>query len=180
MPGFRSGAGRFGLPAVRDGRFFGSDFGFSERFSRFANPYFSRYYGGYPFIYPFAGDFGFLWDYPPAYPMSAGYPPINNSITLGPDAPATAPEPAQPAHAVVKDYKWNESETSPTDQSATFTVALKDGSKRYAVTAWVQDNQLHYLDSGGHQRVLPAEVIDRETTEHLNRQNHLDLQLPPG
>jgi hypothetical protein len=59
-------------------------------------------------------------------------------------------------------------------------VALKDGSKRDGVTAWVQDRSLHLIDFEGRQQVLAADFIDREMTRRLNRQKNLNLQLPPG
>jgi hypothetical protein len=178
------GSGRFsgstGAPWFGSGRFSGSGFRYG-RFGNFGNPYSSPYFGGYPLIYPFVGDYDLLWDYPLGYQTAPAFPPINNSIIV-PEAQSapTAPEPLKTANPVTKDYKWNEAEAPSGDQAATFTVALKDGSKRYAATAWVQDSKLHYLDAEGRQQVLSPDVIDRETTQSLNRQNHLDLQLPPG
>jgi hypothetical protein len=86
----------------------------------------------------------------------------------------------RPANPVVQEYKWDEPVTGPEDQAASFAIVLKDGSKRYAVMAWVQDGQLHYIDSEGHQQTLAANVIDRDTTHRLNRQKSLNLRLPPG
>ena len=182
--GVRSGAGRFGPPAaprqpvVRDGRFSRSGFGFS---GRFGNPYFP--YAG---LYPFIGDYDLFGDYGPAYLPPADYPANNKGLTAYPDAPGPSPAPPpQTAHAVVAEYKWNEpAVASPAvasnDQTATFTIALKDGSKRYPVTAWVQDGKLHCVDLGGHQEVLSTGVIDRDATQRLNHQKNLNLQLPPG
>lgn len=86
----------------------------------------------------------------------------------------------KPANPVIQEYKWDQAAPGPEDQAATFTIALKDGSKRYATMAWVQNNQLYYLDSECHQQVLAANIIDRDTTERLNRQKNLNLSLPPG
>lgn len=86
----------------------------------------------------------------------------------------------RPANPVVQEYKWNEPTAAPENQAATFIIALKDGSKRYPTMAWVQGGQLHYIDSEGHQQVLSANVIDRDTTDRLNRQKNLNLRLPPG
>jgi hypothetical protein len=178
-PWFGSGqfSGSTGAPWFGSGQFSGSGF----RHGRFGHPYSSAYFGGYPLIYPFIGDYDLLWDYPLAYQTAPAFPPINNSIIV-PEAQSAPPaqEPLKTANPVTKDYKWSEAEAPSGDQPATFTVALKDGSKRYAVTAWVQDSKLHYLDSEGRQQVLSSDLIDRETTQRLNRQNHLDLQLPPS
>jgi len=37
---------------------------------------------------------------------------------------------------------------------------------------------LHYLDLQGMQGTLSADVIDRETTQRLNKEKNLYLQLP--
>jgi hypothetical protein len=99
----------------------------------------------------------------------------------GAEPPAPPEPPPHPAQAEIREYKWNEHRPieSAGEHRDTFTIALKDGSKRYPVVAWVQGSNLHYIDSDGHQQVLPVHLIDRDTTEHLNREKNLTLQLPP-
>lgn len=187
--GFRFGGGRVGSPVFRDGRFFGPNFGvnrgFYRRFGNFANGYYSPYFNYFPYLgaYALMGDYSLLGDYF-AYPGPAEYPVINNNaVSMPADSQAESSPPvsqAQPAQPVVHEYKWNEPTTAPNEQNATFTIALKDGSKRYSVMAWVQNRQLYYLDSEGHQQVLAANVIDRDATERLNREKNLNLRLPPG
>lgn len=176
MAGFRSGAGRFGPPvfsgplAGRDARSFGRAFSFNQRFGNFAAPY-VPYLGGYPFI----GDYGL--DYLPP----TEYPPINDTFIVQPAAPASPPAPPpQPAHAVINEYKWNDPAAALGEQVMTFTIALKDGSKRYPVAVWVENGNLHCVDSRGRQQVLSSDVIDHNTTERLNHPKNFELQLPPG
>lgn len=185
---FRPGGGRIVSPAFRGGRFFGPNFGSNRgvyrRFGNFANPYYSPYFSYFPYLsaYALMGDYGLSGDYF-GYPGPAEYPVINtNTVNVPADSqeePSPAPQ-APPAHPVVHEYKWNEPVTAAEEQSAAFTIVLKDGSKRYSVMAWVQNRQLYYLDSEGHQQVLAANLIDRGATERLNRQKNLNLRLPPG
>jgi len=171
MTGFRSGPGRFGPavvarpPARRSSPFFGR--GFNRRFGNFAG-------GNFPYLgaYPFIGDYGF------AYPPPIEYPAVNSTETAPPSPPPTPP--LKPAHSVIHEYKWNESEGALDDRVTTFTIALKDGSKCYAVAAWVQDGNLNYLDSEGRQQVLSSDRIDRDATQNLNREKNIKLQLPPA
>jgi hypothetical protein len=105
------------------------------------------------------------------------YPAADGTVIAPPSAP---PPPPQPAHSVINEYKWNESGAASEDRATTFTIALNDGSKCYALTAWVQDGNLNYLDSEGRQQVLSSDRIDRDATQSLNRQKKLNLQLPPA
>jgi hypothetical protein len=170
MAGFRSRPGRFGpavvvrTPAGRSSPFFGR--GFNRRFGNFAGSYFP-YLGAYPFI----GDYVF------AYSPPIEYPAFNSTEIVPPSPP---PPPLKPAHSVIHEYKWNESVAALDDRVTTFTIALKDGSKCYAVAAWVQDCNLNYLDSEGRQQVLSPDGIDRDATQNLNREKNIKLQLPPA
>ena len=171
--GFQSRPGRFGPalvvrpPAVRSSPYFRR--GFNRRFGNFAGGYFP-----YPGTYPFSGDYGFVYSPPIEYPA-------DNSTEIAPPSPSPIPPPPPPAHSVIHEYKWSESVRAlDDDRWTTFTIALKDGSKCYAVAAWVQDGNLNYLDSEGRQQVLSSDRIDRNATQNLNRENNLKLQLPPA
>jgi uncharacterized protein YidB (DUF937 family) len=80
---------------------------------------------------------------------------------------------------VIHEYKWPKNEETGGGATA-FTIALKDGSQRSAVAAWIQGGKLQYLDSEDRQQALSPDVIDRQTTDRLNEEKHLRLQLPPG
>jgi hypothetical protein len=125
--------------------------------------------------FPIGGDY-FGANYPDG---QAGYdnyyPPSANFLSVG---PALRP---LVAHAVVNEYNWKDADVAAGDASApTFTIALKDGSLHYATATWLQNGQLHYIDSEGRQEVLSSNRIDRSTTERLNEEKKLRLQLPPG
>lgn len=102
-------------------------------------------------------------------------PPPPNFLPIEP-----APEPPRVAHAVVNEYKWKDEAAEVASSSPTFTIALRDGSLRYAVAAWLQNSQLYYVDSDGKQEALSSNQIDRVTTQRLNGEKNLRLQLPPG
>jgi hypothetical protein len=170
--GFRFGAGRFGSPIIAGGHHgWLPGHSFNRRFGNFAGPY-------YPYLwaYPLIGDYS-----PDYYLAPPDDRPTNNTIIVQPSAPPMSPpRPAEPAHAEIREYKWNQPASAAGPGATTFTVVLKDGSKRYPAAAWVQDRNLHYIDSQGRQQILPSAVIDRDATERLNRRNNLSLQLPPG
>jgi hypothetical protein len=140
---------------------------------RFGNQFLSPYF-------PIGGDYlggDYLGgDYPEG---SAGYDnyyaPAANFLSVQPQARPLV------AHAVVNEYQWKDAGASATDTSSpTFTIALKDGSLRYAAATWSQNGQLYYVDSEGKQEVLSSNLIDRSATQRLNEEKKLRLQLPPG
>jgi hypothetical protein len=103
------------------------------------------------------------------------FPPTPNFLSV--ERPVRPPV----AHAVVNEYQWKDAGVASADSSSpTFTIALKDGSLRYAAATWLQNRQLYYVDSEGKQQVLSSNHIDRDATERLNEEKKLRLQLPPG
>jgi hypothetical protein len=146
-----------------------------NRSSRFGN----SFSGGY---WPFFGDYG-LWG---NYLDSADYPyeeepsPPSNIFSITPPAAAFAPPaaPARPAQAVIHEYPVPPASAGSSSGATAFTIALKDGSQRSAIAAWIQGGKLYYVDSQYRHQVLSPDVIDRETTERLNEEKHLRLELP--
>jgi hypothetical protein len=108
-------------------------------------------------------------------------PPPNVFVTAPPAEQASSQPaaPIQPAQSVIHEYNWPKSDETGA-RATRFTIALKDGSQRFAVAAWIQGGKLHYLDSEDRQQALSSDVIDRQTTDRLNEEKHLRLQLPPG
>jgi hypothetical protein len=148
-----------------------------------------------PFIgsyLPIPGSYGLLGDYPydAGYPYPGLYaeeppPPPPNAFVTAPPAGQASPQPAaavKPAQSVIHEYTWPKNGESGESRAGatTFTIALKDGSQRFATAAWIQGGKLHYLDSEDRQQALSSDVIDRQTTDRLNEEKHLRLQLPPG
>lgn len=179
--GFASPARGFaiGAPGVR-GRAGAGTFVRPNRFlnRRFGNGFYSPYF-------PLVADYGYWGDYPYwGYPYSGGYPegyPSSGNVSFNAPFEMQPPqEPVQTAHAVIHEYNvQNEAGTAGTTANA-FSIALKDGSQRSAIATWLQDGKLHYLDADGRQYELSSESIDRATTNRLNQEKHLHLQLPPA
>jgi hypothetical protein len=152
-------------PGFFNAGFFGRGFGFRHGF---ANGYFP-FYGSYPLF----GDYGQEF---PAAPPNATY--ITNNAPAAPSA-AYPPEPPQkPANPVTHEYTWPNQGPPATGEAAVFTIALKDGSRRSALAAWVQDGMLHYVDGNGKKQVLASDIIDGDATQRLNKEKNLAIHLP--
>jgi hypothetical protein len=140
--------------------------------------YGNSFAGGYG---PFFGDYGLWGDYLDSadYPYGEEPSPPSNVFYVTPPAPAfgSFPSPAGPAQAVIHEYPVPPASAG---SATAFTIALKDGSQRSAIAAWTQEGKLYYVDSQHRHQVLSPDVIDRETTERLNDEKHLRLELPPG
>ena len=133
---------------------------------------------GRDFLVPY---YPFGWDYPQEYLPVSQYPPAEGApVEEQPPGPAQPEVHAHPANSVIHEYAWPPEPPVPSAEPATFTIALKDGSKRSALVAWIQDGKLHYVDLQEQQQVLTSDVIDRDTTLRLNRERNLRIQLPPG
>jgi hypothetical protein len=136
----------------------------------FIAPYAPLFDYGYLGYDPYLANYGDEFSSPPA--IFYVLPPV------GPTSPEPA-EPVRPAQAVIHEYKVDH-EAAEGEKDITFTIALKDGSKRFAAASWVQNGKLHYVNSEGRQEILSPDSIDREATNRLNQQNHLRMQLPPS
>ena len=154
------------------GRFQGGRFKNRFNGSYPPNPGGFAYWGGYPYW----GDYS----YPGFYGEEQSDP--TNVFVTAPAGEQASPQPAapvRPAQPVIHEYTWPKNEETG-GGATTFTIALKDGSQRFAVAAWIQGSKLLYLDSEDRQQSLSSDVIDRQTTDRLNEEKHLRLQLPPG
>ena len=145
-------------------------------FSRFGN----SFSGGYS---PFFGGYGLWGDYPDwaDYPYGEESWPPSNDFSITPSAPVFGPtlQPALPAQAVIHEYPVPPASAGSSSGATAFTIALKDGSQLSAIATWIQHGELYYVDSQQRHRVISPDVIDRETTERLNNEKHLRLELPP-
>jgi hypothetical protein len=136
---------------------------------------------------PFFGDYGLWGDYPDwaDYPYADDpygeepWPP-SNAFPITPSAPVFGPSsvPALPAQAVIHEYPVPPASAGSSSGATAFTIALKDGSQLFAIAAWIQQGELYYVDSQQRHRVVSPDVIDRVTTERLNAEKHLRLELP--
>jgi len=113
----------------------------------------------------------------------SGYAPAPNVVVVQQPAafvmlPQAPPEPPRPE---IHEYG---SATpgpvpSPEDESAAFTIVLKDGSVRSAVAVAVQNNMVHLVEPDGRHDRVALDTVDRDATRRRNRERHIELQLPP-
>ena len=158
-----------GLPPVRPVPLAGG-FGFRGA----PHPGLSRF-GGL-FAYPL-----FLGDYDYGYP---GYAPAPNVVIVQQppayvvlqNAPSAAPSGEIHEYAPAP----SSAPTDSTEESPAFAIVLKDGSVRSAVAVAAQNDSLHYVDLDGRHQHVALETVDRAATRKRNRENHLELQLPPS
>jgi len=133
-----------------------------NRSARVGNPFVGPYWGSY---WPNFEDSGSWNDY------------YREDSASSPNVFLIPPPPLHPVQTVIHEYA---APAATSDAGAAFTIALKDGSQQSATAAWVQGGKLHYLDSQERQQVLSPDLIDRQTTDRLNEEKHLRLQLPPN
>jgi hypothetical protein len=59
-----------------------------------------------------------------------------------------------------------------------YLVAFHDGVIRAALTYWVEDRALHYIDSDHKEKQAPLSSVDRALSARLNRERNIAFQLP--
>ena len=139
----------------------------------------SRHRGGsfgYPFLW---GDYDSpYYDYPPNY----DYPPAPSVVIVQPPPPyMMLPEvPAEPARSEIHEYApaTSTAASTPGNESPVFGIVLKDGSTRSAIAVAAQNQALYYVEPNGRHQRIGLDEIDRDATLKLNRERHLELQLP--
>jgi hypothetical protein len=54
---------------------------------------------------------------------------------------------------------------------------MRDGSIRAAASYWLQNGTLHYVTLQREEKSVPLSQIDRQLTNQLNRERHVNLNL---
>ena len=138
---------------------------------------------------------------PYAYPVyTGGYgsarsvcrPPAGPRGRL-PAAPAAAvaagghlPElrPAEPETPDVQVYRAPERSQEEIDAAADqasqpyYLIAFNDHSIYSAVAYWIDGDTLHYFTSGNVHNQVSMALVDKQLTERLNKERHVDVRLP--
>ncbi len=132
-------------------------------------------YGGYPLLYPVFGPLGVTYDQPAemaapqdqAGPSTAAYEEYPEQSGPAEERPPsqsfTAPSPERPE--------------PPRDQPL-FFIALTDNSVYTAVAYWVEQGTLNYITPQGEHNQVSLSLIDRDTTDRLNRGSKFQIHLP--
>jgi len=140
-----------------------------------------------------ASSYGLGYPYLP-YDSGAGYEDASQPAPLDqpplfvqPPAPPAPPVVGATGHDVILEYKWPAADaaSSPSAHSTTsesepqaFAIVLKDGSTLSAVTVFVSDDGLHYVDPDERHLRISMSEVDRAATLKLNRARNLNLHLP--
>lgn len=142
-------------------------------------------YGAYGYGYPgygyggfYGGDYEPYYDYgynPPASPS-----PSNVTVVYPPPPPPPVAI-TETAHPVIHEYTRQEDYGTPPEHEnrpILYLIAFRDSTIRAAMTYWVDDGTLHYLDIGHQEKRAPLSSVDRDLSEQLNRERRLPFNLP--
>jgi hypothetical protein len=67
----------------------------------------------------------------------------------------------------------------PEDDRIMFMIALKDSSVYTAAAYWVEGETLHYITTQGEHNQVSIDLVDRATSDKLNRGRKVPFRLPP-
>lgn len=197
--GFRGGGG------IGGGGFRGGVGGFNGFRGGYGYGYGRGLYGGYGWPYLGWGlglsywpyyDLG--WDYPyydygydpyygSTYSTGYSYPAYqqapNTTVVYAPQNTQvyTVPRPA------VHEYDQYGQEVQPpggsggasaTTGSPIYLIAFKDQNIRAAAAYWVNGQTLHYVTLEHEEKQVPLTDVDRDLSARLNRERHVQFQLP--
>jgi hypothetical protein len=124
------------------------------------------YYGGY--FEPFY-DSGY---YPTPEPPEPNAPPMYR--------PAMEPAAAQPVHSVIHEYTRPEDYGASLPQESSpilYLIAFRDNTIRAAMTYWIDEGTLHYLDLDHKEQHAPVASVDRDLSARLNRERRVPFNM---
>jgi len=134
-------------------------------------------YGGYGYGGYFEGYYDPFYDsgyHPSAEPggsnMTTVYPP-----------PAPSVMATETAHSVIHEYGQPEDYGTPPGPESSpilYLIAFRDTTIRAAMTYWVADGVLHYLDTNHQEKQAALSSVDRDLSAQLNRERHVPFNVP--
>jgi hypothetical protein len=144
-----------------------------------------------PFAYPvyggpvYGGE-GYGYGDPSQPPQQ---PPQNVTVVYPPQPapmmmrPPGGPPPDVP-HSMIQEYGPNQpapaADNTQQQESTYYLLAFKDHSIYSAVGYWVQGDTLHYITTGNVHNQVSVSLVDRETTQQLNKGRGVQVNLPPS
>lgn len=155
--------------SVTPGRHAGHGHGSIRTFGygRYGGYGYGGFYGGYdePFY-----DYGYS---PAAEPGASNvtvvYPPPAPPVTI-----------TEPAHPVIHEYTQPENYGTPPEREnhpILYLIAFRDSTIRAAMTYWVEDGTLHYLDTGHREKQAALSSVDRDLSAQLNRERQIPFSI---
>jgi hypothetical protein len=130
-------------------------------------------YGGYGY----GGFYEPLYDY--GYSPAAEPGGSNVTVVYPPSAPPVTI--TETAHPVIHEYTQREDYGAPPEREnhpILYLIAFRDSTIRAAMTYWVEDGTLHYLDTGHQPKQAPLSSVDRDLSAQLNRERHIPFNIP--
>jgi len=130
-------------------------------------------YGYFPYLYDYGGFDGDDYGY---YPPSADQGGLGMTVNPQPVQSEVSP----PVHPVIHEYR------SPEDYGAShesqnapmlYLIAFRDKTIRAAMTYWVQDDTLHYLDTDHQEQRAALSSVDRQLSAQLNRERRVPFAI---
>lgn len=131
-------------------------------------------YGGLYWGDLFGGDYEPFYDYgnspvPGGSNVTVIYPPQAPSITV-----------AETAHPVIHEYTQPEDYGTGAERAKgpiLYLIAFRDSTIRAAMTYWVENGTLHYMDTEHKEKQAPLSSVDRELSAQLNRERHVPFNI---
>ena len=136
-------------------------------------------YGGYGY-----GGFGGYYSLPPD---DSGYlPPSSAPAGVGECGPLVPYPPqgtayTETAHSgdprlYTTGRLW-QTRRDPTTGPILYLIAFRDNTIRAAMTYWVDNGTLHYLDTSHKEKQAPLSSVDRDMSAQLNRERHIPFNV---
>lgn len=134
-------------------------------------------YGGYGY-----GGYGYGGYYEPFYDYgySPAAEPDGSNVTVVYPPPAPPVTITETAHPVIHEYTQQEDYGTPPEREnhpILYLIAFRDSTIRAAMTYWVEDGALHYLDTGHQEKQAPLSSVDRDLSARLNRERHIPFSI---
>jgi hypothetical protein len=135
------------------------------------------------FGYGCYGGYGYGGFYEPFYDYgySPAADPSGSNVTVVYPPPAPPVMITETAHPVIHEYTRQEDYGTPPERenhAMLYLIAFRDSTIRAAMTYWVEDGTLHYLDTGHQEKQAPLSSVDRDLSAQLNRERHIPFNIP--
>ena len=174
--GFGGGFGGFNRGGFGFGR------GFYGGYGLYGYPGFGYGYGYYPGYYDSYYPYNYSYYASSAYSSYPAYNPSPNVTVVYPSQASAPPAYEQHAMPVTRDYDEYGQEIRRSGGSSAaspiYLVAFKDHAINAAAAYWVDGRTLHYVTLQHEEKQAPLDTVDRDFSMQLNRERHVQFQLP--
>ena len=176
------GYGRYGYGLG----YYGSGWGWGLPWWGYGYPLYGWDYGYDPYDYPYGYYGGYA-----AYPDGGSYQTSPNVVVVNPPsnpgyATTASAQRANPVMRQSDQYGqeiapfsgYTGSEGSGAASSPIYLIAFNDHVIRAASAYWVDSRTLHYVTLQHEEKQAPLDTVDRALSLQLNRERHVQFQVP--